>query len=112
MIVTALQTFSHGGKKYKRGDTPNLVSTVADDLRLRGLVSFNGLSDEAGGGNPSPEAGGGTLSASPAAQAAPQTTSNESDAGDSETKPKRRRKKKEPEPEVEPEELTTDGASS
>lgn len=103
MIVTALQTFSQGGRKYKRGDTADIVSSVARDLRTRGLVSFNGLPDDV---DPPSQAGGEPSSASPAGQAAPQTTSNESDDGDSETKPKRKRKAK-----VEPEaaEPTTDG---
>lgn len=101
MIVTATQSFTHGNIRVRRGHQLNIVSTVAAKLRDAGLVSFNGLP-----GDPPPESAGEPQSASPAGQAAPQTTSNESADGDSETKPKRKRKAK-----VEPEatEPTTDG---
>lgn len=89
MIVTALQSFNHGSIRANRGDQINILSTHAKALRDKGLVSFNGLPDD-----PPSQAGGEPSSASPAAQAAPQTTSNESDAGDSEKKPKRKRKRK------------------
>ncbi|HNR91515.1 MAG TPA: hypothetical protein PKO41_03715 [Dokdonella sp.] len=96
MIVTALSTFNHCGVTYKRGDTPNITSTAARALREKGLVSFSGLpADE----HP-PQAGGtdSPSSASLPAQAAPQTTSSESDAGDSEpAKGKRKKAKDDPE---------------
>ena len=92
MIVTATQSFTHGNIRARRGQQLNIVSTQAAKLRDAGLVSFNGLP-----GDPPPESAGEPQSASPAGQAAPQTTSNESDDGDSDTKPKRKRKAKEAE---------------
>lgn len=91
MIVTALQDFTHCGVAYKRGDTPNIVSTAARALRDRGLVSFNGLHE------PHPTGAAGedsALSALPPAQAVPQTTLSESDDGESETWPQKKRKRK------------------
>lgn len=88
MIVTALHSFDHDQRAYRRGDQLNVTSFTARDLRDRGLVSFNGLPDE------HPQvADGDPLSASLPAQAAPQTTSSESDSGDS-PKPKAKRKSK------------------
>lgn len=91
MIVTALCDFPHGGKKYRRGDTPNLVRAEAHALAEQGKVSLTGLPAE----NP-PRAGGRTSksSASPPAQASQQTTSSESVDGDGLTPKQRKRIKK------------------
>lgn len=85
MIVVATQSFDHDRQKVRRGETINITSATARELRARGLVTF--------GGNPADplaQTAGEPSSASQAAPAAPQTTSPESDAG--EPRPKRRKK--------------------
>lgn len=85
MIVTAAQEFVHAGRKVRVGDTINIVSTTARDMRTRGLVTFGG----SGIGDPLAESAGESPSASPADQAAPQTTSSESAAGGKKKRRKR-----------------------
>ena len=85
MIVTAAKDLIHEGRKVRAGDTINIVSTAARDMRTRGLVTFGG----SGIGDPLAESAGESPSASPADQAAPQTTSSESAAG---AKKKRRKR--------------------
>lgn len=88
MIVTALCDFPHGGKNYRRGDTPNLVRADAHALADKGMVSLTGLPAT----NP-PQAGGRDTpsSASLPAQASEQETLNESEDGDGLTKRQRKR---------------------
>ena len=87
MIVTAAKDLIHEGRKVRAGDTINIVSTAARDMRTRGLVTFGG----SGIGDPLAESAGESPSALPADQAAPQTTASESADGDS---TKRKRKKR------------------
>lgn len=82
VIVTALKSFEHEGKKYKAGDTPNIVSTAAAKLADEGKVSLTGMPiahPSQTGGHNSP------LSALPPVPVSEQTISSESDNGDLET---------------------------
>lgn len=73
--VTALQSFDHGGSR-RTGDMFDVSERHAKELAARGLVRIVGDS----AGDPTPAAGT-PLSASPAAQASPQTTVKQSGAG-------------------------------
>ena len=84
MIVTVVHDLIHEGRKVRAGSTVNMVSTTARELRARGLVTFGGVPSA-----PLEQTAGGPSSASQADQAAPQTTSGESDAG---VKKKRRKR--------------------
>jgi hypothetical protein len=76
MIVTAIQSFEHG-RQVKRGDTLNVSSAIAAQLKEKGLVSLNGLEADT-----PPSAGGeGPSSASPPARRSPLTTASKSVAG-------------------------------
>jgi hypothetical protein len=85
MIVTVTAEFAHNGRKVRGGQQLNITSTLARDLREKGLVAF--------GGNPAAplaQTAGESPSASQAAPAAPQTTSPASDDGE----PKKKRSKR------------------
>lgn len=87
MIVTVIREFSHAGKAYKFGDTPNFLRSEVQDFHAQGLVSLTGLPAS----NPTP-AGGEVSppSASLPAQASEQTISNESESGGGLTKRQRK----------------------
>lgn len=87
MIGRALDSFDHGSKRYKRGEAVNVPRATLLKLHEKGLVSIHGHADKREPGAPAnPQAASGQdspLSASPLAQASPQTTSSESDGGGS-----------------------------
>lgn len=76
VTVTALKSFDHGGAK-RRGDKLSVSLIVAKRLRDAGLVSFPAVPKSA---TPQ-QANGKPSSASPAAQASPQTTAKKSGRG-------------------------------
>lgn len=82
MIVTAKADFRHGRAQVRAGQQINIVSSEARELRARGLVTWGEQPAD-----PLPSDPGALQSASPAVQAAPQTTSIEFDFGDSLTEP-------------------------
>jgi hypothetical protein len=92
MIVTATADFVHERRKVRTGQQINVHSATARDLRAQGLVTWGGAAVDAG---PLAVTAGESLSASPAAQAAPQTTLSGSADGDLEPTTRRRRRKAE-----------------
>ena len=90
MIVTALKNFTHGGKRYHQGDTPNLVSTVARELARTGEVSLNGTL-------PAPLVSRGPIAPSfalPAVPALPPMTLSESGYGEESTEGKSKKQRR------------------
>ena len=73
--VLVLGSFSHGGEIYRRGQKPSFSEYIAQQLADKGLVRIVDRSE-----SPS-TADGEKSSASPAAQASPQTTASGSGAG-------------------------------
>lgn len=79
VMVTAICGFSHGSSR-KRGECFEVSDSVAERLRRKGLVQYQGGGAEASGLGPS-SAAGAPSSASRAAQASPQTTAKPSASG-------------------------------